>query len=98
MSFGRRLELTRRVRELGQKLEYTQAGDSVAERLEAGALSAEIDRIYLEWGLLRIEGLDLDGSKAEAKTLIEYGPEDLCQEILAVIKRECGLSDEERKN
>jgi hypothetical protein len=92
------MELTRRIRELGQKLEFKRAGDTVAEKLDAGMLSAQIDRTYLEWGLVRVEGLAIDGSPAQTSAVIERGPEDLCLEMLAAIKQECGLSEEERKN
>ncbi|MEO8129853.1 MAG: hypothetical protein ABJF23_21155 [Bryobacteraceae bacterium] len=98
MSFGRRVELTRLVRELGARMEFREAGDELTDKLEARLLSAEIDRLYLEWGLVSVSGLELDGSPASPGALIGAGPEDLCREILAAIKGECGLSDEERKN
>jgi hypothetical protein len=98
MSFGRRLELIRRVRELAQKYEFLEAGSSLKEKIEATAVAAEIDKIYLSWGLQGIEGLSVNGAPATPDSLIAKGPEDLCQEIIAAIKRECGLSEAERKN
>lgn len=98
MSFGRRLELTRRVRELGKRVEFERAGDSIADQLSASVASAEIDRLYLEWGLREISGLEIDGAAGDVATLIEAGPEDLCREIALEIKRECGISEDERKN
>ncbi len=98
MSFGRRVDLTRRVRELGARLEFREAGSELADKLEARLLSAEIDRLYLDWGLMEVSGLDLDDRPATPETLVAAGPEELCREILAAIKAECELSEEERKN
>ena len=98
MSFGRRVELTRLVRELGGRMEFREAGSELTDKLEARLLSAEIDRLYLEWGMVAVSGLELDGAPAYPSALIASGPEDLCSEILSAIKTECGLSDEERKN
>lgn len=98
LSLGRRLELTRRIWNLTRRAEYLEAGGSPAERLQAAALSAEIDRAYLEWGLLGIEGLQIDGEPAGVSELAERGPEGLALEIVAAIRSECGLSEAERKN
>jgi hypothetical protein len=98
MSFGRRLELTRRVRELSQRLEFSGAGDDVKDRLDAAVLSAEIDRIYVEWGACQIAGLELDGEQATPAAALELAPEEFAREIVDAIKAECSLSDEERKN
>jgi hypothetical protein len=98
MSFGRRLDLVRRVREVAHALEIDAAGATVQEQLRAAATNAEVDRLYLEWGLLSIEGLEIDGALATVSSLFENGPEDLCREVVAAIKRECGLNEEERKN
>lgn len=98
MTFGRRLELMRRVRDLGTKLEYFHAGQDAQNDMEAGLLGAEIDRVYVAWGLEEVRGLVLDGRPATAESLIECGPEELFQEALAAIRAECGLSEHERKN
>ena len=98
MSFGRRIELGRRVRDLGQKIEFLEAGEDLKERIEATVLGGEIDRLYLEWGLRDISGLLLDGEAATPELLIDKGPETLTREILHAIKSECGISEEERKN
>ena len=42
VSFGRRIELARRIREIGRKTEYLEAGSDVREKLEAAVLRAEI--------------------------------------------------------
>ena len=98
MSFGRRIELTRRIRELGARREFLEAGDSPGDKMDAALLASEIDRLYLMWGLQEIQGLELDGQPATPESLIESGPEDLFREALAAIKQECGLSEAERKN
>lgn len=98
MSFGRRLELMRRVRELAQRMEFAEAGSNFTDKVEASLLSLEVERLYLEWGLEWVSGLELDGSAATPQTLAERGPEELCREMIQAIKAECGLSEEERKN
>jgi hypothetical protein len=98
ISVARRIELARRIREIGRKVEFLEAGQDPREKLEAAVLAAEIDRVYLEWGLEEIQGLAIDGEPATPAVLIEKGPLDLAKEILSRIKRECGLSEEQRKN
>jgi len=98
MSFGRRIELTRRIWELAGRAEFAAAGTGAREKLEAALLEGEIDRTYLEWGLLKIEGLTIDGGAATPELVAARGPEELSREIVAAIKAECGLSEEERKN
>jgi len=98
VSVARRIELARRIREIGRKVEFLVAGQDPREKLEAAVLAAEIDRVYLEWGLEEIAGLTIDGEPATPEALIEKGPMDLAREILVRIKRECGLSEDERKN
>jgi len=98
MSFGRRLELTRRIWELARRVDYLEAGGETREKLEAAVLAGEIDRVYLEWGLLRIEGLEIDGEAATVAALIERGPEALTREIADAIRAECRLNEAERKN
>ena len=98
VSFGRRIELARRIREIGRKMEYLQAGNDARETLEATVLSAEIDRAYLEWGLVSVEGLRIDGADATPETVVDRGPVELAMEILCRIKSECGMTEDERKN
>lgn len=88
----------RQVRELAKRCEFSSAGTGIDDRFDARLAAAEIDRLYLRWGLQSVEGLTIDGQEANADLLIEKGPEDLCGEIVARIKLECGLSEEERKN
>ena len=98
MSLARRIKLARSIREIARTVEFLEAGQDAREKLEAAVLMAEIDRAYLEWGLEEIRGLCIDGDAATPAGLIEKGPMDLAKEILARIKRECGLSEDERKN
>src|SRR4051812_13050263 len=98
MTFGRRLELLKRVRDLAVRLEYFEAGYEEKNRIEASLLGAQLDRLYIDWGLEEIRGLELDGEAATPLSLIERGPEDLFHEALTAVKAECGLSEQERKN
>ncbi len=98
MSFGRRIELAKRVREIARKLEFSRASEAAHDAVEAAVISGEADRVCLDWGLVKVEGLEIDGAPANPSTLAESGPENLCREIVAAIKHECGLTEEERKN
>jgi hypothetical protein len=98
VSFGRRIELARRIREIGRKAEFLEASSDVREKIEGAVLAAEIDRAYLEWGLTGVEGMTIDGAAATPGSVIEAGPVDLTAEILGRIKAECGLTENEIKN
>ena len=98
MSFGRRVELMRKVRELAKRMEFLEARQSPGERMDSGLLRAEIDRMYLLWGLTGVSGLRVDGMEATPEVLVERGPEELFREALAAVRRETGLTDDERKN
>jgi hypothetical protein len=98
ISFGRRMELSRRVREISQKAEFLAAGNDAQEKIEASILAQQIEAMYLDWGLVSIEGLTIDGEAPTAGHLIEKGPEGLVREIVSAIKGQCGLAEAERKN
>lgn len=98
MTFGRRIELMREVRDLAARLEYFEAGRDEKNGMEASLLGAEIDRLYIRWGLEEIRGLEIDGAPATAVSLVESGPEELFLEALTAVKAECGLLENERKN
>jgi hypothetical protein len=98
ISFGRRMELSRRVREITRKAEFLEASTELHEKIEANILAQEIDAMYLEWGLVRLNGLIIDGESASAARLLEKGPEEVAREIVGAIKEQCGLSTAERKN
>ncbi len=98
MTFGRRLELMRRVRDLAARLEFFEAGRQADNEMEASLLGGEIDRLYILWGLEEVRGLEIDGMAATPEMLIERGPEDLFHEALGAVRSECGLNENERKN
>jgi hypothetical protein len=95
---GRRIELARKIREIGRGIEFFEAGSDAREKLEAAVLSGEIERAYLEWALEAVEGLVIDGEVATPLVLIEKGPAELAAEVLGRIRSECGLDADERKN
>jgi len=92
------MDLMRRVRDLAVRLEYFEAGRDEKNQMEASLLAAQIDRIYLEWGLESLEGLSIDGREADCSSFLDHGPEKLVEEALALVRAECGLSEQERKN
>jgi len=98
MSFARRVELMTRVREIARREEFLKASEETGERMDAGLLRAAIDRVYVEWGLEAVTGLTVDGREADPRLLIEAGPEEFFREALEAVRRETGLSEEERKN
>jgi hypothetical protein len=98
MSYGRRLELMRKIRELSRKLEFLEAGSKPGDKMDAALLDAEINRLYLTWGLRAVSGLTLDGADATPDSLAESGPEDLFREALAAVRAQTGLTEAERKN
>jgi hypothetical protein len=98
ISFGRRMELSRRVREITQKTEFLEAGSELGEKIEAGILAQEVDAMYLRWALVGVDGLEIDGEAATVEQLLDRGPEELAREIVIAIKEQCGLSEAERKN
>jgi len=98
MSFGRRMELMERVRELARKAEFLAAGTSVDDQMAAALTRAQIDRLYVSWGIRSIAGLKVDGKEATPELLAESGPEELFNEALGLVRRETGLNEAERKN
>jgi hypothetical protein len=96
MSFGRRLELMKAVREATAKIDFLDANGD-AGRMAAAILSVEVDRLYVRWGLKGVDGLLIDGTQATTESLLAAGPEELVQEALALIKSECGLDESEKK-
>jgi len=98
MSFGRRTELMGRVRELARRAEFLAAGQSAAEKMDAAMARAEIDRLYVSWGLQSVAGLKVDGVDATPDLLADTGPEELFREAVDLIRRETGLDEAERKN
>jgi hypothetical protein len=71
--------LVQRVRSLAQHIEFLEAGGEMQDKIEGSLLAAQIDRMYLEWGLQSVDGLAIDGEPATPSSLIEKGPEALAQ-------------------
>jgi hypothetical protein len=97
VSFARRLDLMRRVRELARRAEFLGAGRDPADKMDAALLQAEIEQLYVTWGVKAVQGLTVNGIPATPE-LLAQGPEDLFREALAAVRKELGLSAEERKN
>ncbi|MDX2153227.1 MAG: hypothetical protein SFV54_20955 [Bryobacteraceae bacterium] len=98
MSLSRRLELAKEVRELSAKLPFLSADSGLEGKIESAVVSAEVDHLYMKWGLRSIAGLEIDGRPATGAMLLEDGPEELCREVLDAIRKEWGLTEDERKN
>ena len=99
MSFSRRLELTAALKELLGRIEFATAGEQgTAQEAEVALLCGQVDREYLRWGVVAIEGLLVDGRPADVEVLLDEGPEELVREAVALVRREAGLSEQERKN
>src|ERR1700734_1057433 len=64
ISFGRRMELSRRVREISRRAEFLEASTELHEKIEANILALEIDAMYMHWGLVSVDGLIIDGEPA----------------------------------
>ena len=97
ISLRQRIELNRRVSALTLKHEFLRAGDA-SNQLEAALSELLVAKLYLEWGLEEVEGLSIDGRKATAELLIDFGPESLANEIGLLIQAESALTEDERKN
>lgn len=98
MSFGRRVELMRKVRELSKRIEFLEAGKDPGDRMDAALMQSDIDRLYLLWGLRAVTGLELDGLQATPEMVVDAGPEGLFREAVQAVRRETGLTEDERKN
>ncbi len=97
-SVARRIALIERLAGHASAYEALKASERMDDRAQAEALRLRMDFEYLDWGLLRVLGLLIDGEAPDAKTLFEKGPEGLTREILSRIREECELTGDERKN
>jgi hypothetical protein len=79
------------------RYEFMKSGEA-SDQLEGALSDLLVRKLYLEWGLVKVEGLLIDGQHATGSLLIEKGPEELTDEIIAALRAEIGLSEEERKN
>lgn len=97
MSLGQRIDLSSRVRALTQRNEFLRAGDP-GDQVEAALADLLVQKLYVEWALTDIHGLQIDGKPCSIGLLIERGPEALIDEIAAAIRAQLEFSDAERKN
>jgi hypothetical protein len=97
VSLAQRIELTHKARELSLKYEFMKAGEP-SDQVEASLADLLVRRLYLEWGLVELRGLTIDGQRSTSEALIEKGPEPLSDEIINTIRAELELSEEEIKN
>jgi hypothetical protein len=97
VSLAQRIELLTAVREVLRRNEFLNAGSEL-ERSDAALGSVLATRLYVEWGLERIEGITIDDADCTTALLVEKGPEDLCTEVAEAVQHELGLSEDERKN
>ena len=84
--------------ELARRAEFLAASEDKSDNMDAALLHAEIERLYVAWGIQAISGLAVDGRVAGPELLTDAGPEELFREALTAVRRETGLSEEERKN
>ncbi len=97
VSLAGRIELMTSMRSLVEKNEFLRAGDSL-DQTDAAISDLLARKLYLEWGLREIAGLNIDGKSANVYRLIDSGPESLCSEIVDSIRMSLELSETERKN
>jgi len=98
MSYGRRADLMRRIRDLTRRREFLEASESALDKMDSALLGTEINNLYVSWGLRSIAGLTLDGLDATPELLVESGPEELVAEALNAVREQAGLTPSERKN
>lgn len=98
VSLAQRIDLTRQIRELTLRNEFLRAGEETKDQLEAALGELLCRRLYLQWGLVEIQGLIIDGCPATPELLIEKGPETLSEEIASSIIAGMRLSEKETKN
>jgi len=98
VSVARRLELLKKVRELAARMEFYKAGPQLDDKLEASIASAEVESIYVVWGISKVDGLSIDGVDATPESLVLHGPEDLVREAATLVRSQLGLTEDERKN
>ena len=91
VSFGARVELMRRIRELALRAEFLEAGGIPGETMDAALARAEMERVFVGWGVRAVEGLAVDGAAATVEALAEQGPEPLFREALGLVRAEAGL-------
>jgi hypothetical protein len=97
ISLSQRIDLSARVRELTLRNEFLRAGE-LEDQLEASVADLLVQKLYVEWAVVDLRGLTIDGQTASVAGLIERGPEALVTEIAEAIRTHLELTDAERKN
>jgi hypothetical protein len=92
-----RIELMEAVGGLARKMKYHAASAEPEERLQAARAGLEIDAELAAWGVLEATGLEAGRSVAGSEMTAQW-PEELTREAAALVRRQCGLSEAERKN
>jgi len=98
VSFARRNELTRILAPMAARMKALTASKSAEDLAAAGILRREMANALLDWGLVDVSGLLIDGVAATKQLLLQEGPEELTLEILAELHRQISLGEEETKN
>lgn len=98
MTLAGRIELMEAVGGLARKLKYHAAAAEPEERLRAAQAGLEIDAELAAWGVLEAAGLEPDGGPVSGREMAAGWPEELTREAAALVRRQCGLSETERKN
>ena len=97
ISLSQRIELSSRVRDLTLRNEFLRTGGP-KDQLEASVADLLVQKLYVEWAVVDLRGLRIDGQPASVGLLLERGPESLVREIVDAIYANLELSDAERKN
>jgi len=98
MTLRQRIYLLTDLHALYREHDFSKAGTSQADRINAHLSSLRIDEIFLRWGVLAIEGLSVDGKRLCVEDLAEYAPEGLVREILFRIRESIALDPGDEKN
>lgn len=98
VSFSRRNDLTRLLAPLAAKARSLAASTNDKDVAEASMVRREMARLVLEWGIVDVAGIHVDGAPITKQLLLEDGPEELPMEILGELQRQISLDEEQRKN
>jgi hypothetical protein len=97
VSLAQRIELSARMRELTLKNDFLKAGE-LTDQLQATMADLLVKQLYVEWAVVDLKGLVIDGEPASLQLLLSRGPEALVNEVADAIHKHLELSDVERKN
>jgi hypothetical protein len=97
VSLASRIEMSSRIRELTLRNEFLKAG-ALDDQLEARLADLLVRKLYVEWAIAGVRGLEIDGAIATVPLVIDKGPEYLVAEMADAIQQHIQLSETERKN